>query len=61
MPRCLRAESLAAAFAKYDICTHIDKYPVSAAKTALKLANNDGTAVVCGSLYLAGEVRKNLK
>ena len=61
MPRCLRAESVAAEFAKYNINVQIDKDPISAAKTALALAGKSGTAVVCGSLYLAGEVRKNLK
>lgn len=61
MPRCAKAESVAAEFAKYNINAQIDKDPISAAKTALALAGNSGTSVVCGSLYLAGIVRKNLK
>ena len=61
MPRCAKAESIVAEFAKYGVNATICKDPVSAAKTALKLAESDGTAVVCGSLYLAGIVRKNLK
>ncbi len=61
MPRCAKAESVAAEFAKYNINAQIDKDPISAAKTALALADKSGTACVCGSLYLAGIVRKSLK
>lgn len=61
MPRCAKAELIADEFAKYNINAQIDKDPISAAKTALALAGKSGTAVVCGSLYLSGIVRKNLK
>lgn len=61
MPRCAKAEFIATEFAKHNIKAQIEKDPIFAAKTALALANNGGTAVVCGSLYLAGIVRKNLK
>lgn len=61
MPRCAKAEDIAAEFAKHSIRTIIDKDPISAAKSAIKLASTNGTACVCGSLYLAGIVRKSLK
>ncbi len=61
MPRCAKAEDIAAEFAKHNIQAILDKGPVSAAKRALSLAGKEGTAVVCGSLYLAGIVRKNIK
>ena len=61
MPRCAGAQTIATEFAKYNITTQIAKDPISAAKTALALAGSGGTAVVCGSLYLSGIIRKNLK
>lgn len=61
MPRCAKAEYIASEFEKYKINVTIDNNPVFAAKKALQLAGECGTAVVCGSLYFAGIVRKNLK
>lgn len=61
MPRCEKAEKIADEFKKYNIDVRIEKNPIIAAKTAVKYAGKDKIPCVCGSLYLAGEVRKELK
>lgn len=59
MPRCQSAEKLAEEFKKYNIDPLIERDPIEAAQTALLKARlTDGEAVVCGSLYLAAEIRK---
>ncbi len=61
MPRCEKAEKIADEFKKYNIDVIIEKNPIIAAKMAVKYAGKDKIPCVCGSLYLAGEVRKELK
>lgn len=61
MPRCLCAEKLAEKFRKYGIDVTVEKNPVTAAKLTLDMAGKNEIACVCGSLYLAGEVRSGLK
>lgn len=59
IPRCRSAENLAEEFRKHNIEPLIEKDPIEAAQTALMKARlTDGEAVVCGSLYLASEIRK---
>lgn len=53
MPRCINADKLAEEFA---IC-EIEKNYVNALEKALSKAENDEIVCVCGSLYLAGEIR----
>ncbi|MDD6213628.1 MAG: bifunctional folylpolyglutamate synthase/dihydrofolate synthase [Firmicutes bacterium] len=57
MPRCESAAVLAAEF-KNPI---VEPDPISAVKTALELAGNTHVVCVCGSLYLAGEIRSYFK
>ena len=57
MPRCLSAEKLANYFKKADIC----KNPKEAVDFGLSKCKKDEVVCVCGSLYLAGEVRKIFK
>lgn len=54
LPRCLKAEELA----KYFICPTIEKNPETAVKNALAKAEGNELICVLGSLYLAGEIRK---
>ena len=53
MPRCMKAEELAALFPDCEI----EKDSISAVKLAISKAPADSLICVCGSLYLAGEVR----
>lgn len=53
MPRCMPAEDLAALFPR----STIEKDSISAVKLALSKTPADALVCVCGSLYLAGEVR----
>ena len=57
MPRCLPAHELSAEF------THCETEPncIKAVQKALEYANGNAIVCVCGSLYLAGEIRKNRK
>lgn len=60
MPRCEQAEKLARiAEGECDVlvCTN----PVEAVKMACGMANRETAVCVCGSLYLAGEVRRYYK
>lgn len=57
MPRCTNAEKLFSYFPG-AIC---EKSPVLAVEKALSLCKKDDIVCVCGSLYLAGEVRKHFK
>ncbi|MBE7016303.1 MAG: bifunctional folylpolyglutamate synthase/dihydrofolate synthase [Ruminococcaceae bacterium] len=56
-PRCVKAKDLANLFPDATVCEN----PKSAVETALSLAGSDKIVCVCGSLYLAGEVRKLFK
>ncbi len=57
MPRCLSSDKLADEFTRRGITATTAGSP-AAALSALK--NFDGTICVCGSLYLAGEIKKLL-
>lgn len=59
MPRCAPAERISAEFYKHGISALIEKDPINAARLAL--SHDDKIPVVCGSLYLAAEIRKNFK
>ncbi len=61
MPRCLTCGELSDEFAKHDIIT--SRYNKSQdAIRALRAENNQNALIcVCGSLYLAGEVKRGLK
>lgn len=59
MPRCAPAERISAEFYKHGISALIKKDPINAARLAL--SHDDKIPVVCGSLYLAAEIRKNFK
>jgi len=54
MPRCLKAVE----FKKYFSDPICEENPVTAVKNALKSAENGEIVCVLGSLYLAGEIRK---
>lgn len=53
MPRCIKADKLSLEFASCEI----EKNCKNAVRKALLLAKNNEIVCVCGSLYLAGEVR----
>lgn len=57
MPRCAEPKRICNEFLKHGIGCEIEENPIEAARQALKAAGEDGAACVCGSLYLAGEVR----
>ena len=59
MPRCAAAERISTEFSRHGISAVIEKNPIKAARLAL--AQADKIPVVCGSLYLAAEIRKNFK
>lgn len=61
VPRALESDELAAAaFAYCPMVTDIPN-PEAAVKAALERAENDDIVIICGSFYLAGEVRAYLK
>ena len=57
MPRCMSAPRLSEYFPHSTICEN----PKQAVETALTMIDKDEIVCVCGSLYLAGEVRKYYK
>ena len=57
MPRCMPAMELR----EYFDCPFICKNAKKAVETALTMAKDNEIVCVCGSLYLAGEVRKHFK
>lgn len=60
MPRCASAEELAAEFKNFGIEATVIENPIDAASAALSEAKSTGgIAVVCGSLFLAAEVRRH--
>lgn len=60
MPRCLSCDELSKEFAKYNITA----MPIKNSKKALEALQNTNTQnaliCVCGSLYLAGEIKRNM-
>lgn len=55
MPRCMSAEKLSSYFPGSEI----EKDCILATKKALSLCSEDDIVCVCGSLYLAGEIRRH--
>lgn len=60
MPRCLKAEKLAAIVAEMNVPVTVSATPKSALNDALSICAG-GTVCVCGSLFLAGEARKYIR
>lgn len=56
MPRCAKASEIAAAIKDREV--KIIENPIEAVKTALAEADDNTLVCVCGSLYLAGEIRR---
>lgn len=61
MPRCLSANALAEKFKEHNIDVTVEENPITAAKMVAEFTENGEVCCVCGSLYLAGEIRRNLK
>lgn len=61
MPRCCHAQNLAFAFEKYGVRAIPVTDPEKAVLKALKMAEKNGIVCICGSLYLAGNLRPFLK
>lgn len=58
MPRCLSAEKLAGIVSGMNIPCSVNTNPAGALEEALDASDGD-IICVCGSLFLAGEIRKN--
>lgn len=56
-PRAMQAEELAAVWTELGVSASAAKNPQEAIELALQAAGRDGAVVVCGSLYLASQVR----
>lgn len=56
-PRAMQAEELAVVWAELGVSATAAKHPQEAIEMALQAAGDDGAIVVCGSLYLASQVR----
>ncbi len=61
MPRCCLAEKIKSFLAQYDVPSVTESNPFFAIEKAKEMAGNEGIVCVCGSLYLAGEVRPYLR
>lgn len=58
MPRCLRAEEISDIVKSMNIPAIVNTNPQEALHTAIEISDG-GIVCVCGSLFLAGEIRKN--
>ena len=60
MPRCAAAEVVADEFVRHGIKAEVIKSPLAAARGLIERTKNrdDMMPIVCGSLYLCGEVRR---
>lgn len=58
IPRALKAEEIGAVLEKNGAAYKVVPKIKDALEEALRLSGNDGIVCVCGSLYLAGEVKK---
>lgn len=58
MPRCLKAEKLSYIASSMNVPVIVNTNPQDALRTALEISD-DAAVCVCGSLFLAGEIRKN--
>lgn len=61
MPRCLSAKELAEKFNRHGMNAVAANDPIAAAKHIAEYTAKGDICCACGSLYLAGEIRKNLK
>lgn len=57
-PRSMSAEELAECWRKIGVSVQVGEYPEQAIAMAVDMAGKDGATVICGSLYLAGELRR---
>ncbi|MBO5364810.1 MAG: bifunctional folylpolyglutamate synthase/dihydrofolate synthase [Clostridia bacterium] len=60
MPRCASVEKLTKILEKYQIPTETEHNPFAAIEKAKVMAGSHGCVCICGSLYLAGQVRPYL-
>ena len=58
MPRCLKAKKLSDIASSMNVPVIVNTNPQDALRTALEISD-DAAVCVCGSLFLAGEIRKN--
>lgn len=58
MPRCCPPEKLAEVFSRQRVEAAVVPACMEAVQTAIGMAGSQGVVCVCGSLYLAGKVRK---
>lgn len=58
MPRCAKTEKLCEEFAKYGVTAVEKKNAIEAARHLIKITKRGELACVCGSLYFAGEIRR---
>ncbi len=61
MPRCCPAKRLESFAKTFHIKTEVEENPFLAIEKAKAMAEEDGLVCVCGSLYLAGQVRPYLR
>ena len=59
-PRSMRSEELADIVGKFGIESISCKDPVQGVETAFSLLDGFDVLIVCGSLYLAGDVREKM-
>ncbi len=57
MPRCMSAQKLEMNLKPYQLPVETEEDPHIALEKTIEMAGNDGYVCVCGSLYLAGELR----
>ncbi len=57
MPRCCNADTLADYLRKEGVYTECEPNPFAAIEKTIELAGEEGLVCICGSLYLAGQVR----
>ncbi len=60
VPRALSSDELSAAASEYCRVTHSVPEPLKAITAAANITESDEVLIVCGSFYLAGEVREKL-
>jgi dihydrofolate synthase/folylpolyglutamate synthase len=56
-PRSMEPEKLSALWQQNGVTSYLGEYPGQALSLAVQLAGKDGAVIICGSLYLAGELR----
>lgn len=56
-PRGMDPQQLAGLWKRAGVGVHVGQYPQQALALAIQLAGKDAAVIICGSLYLAGEMR----